>query len=162
MAPNRRCLICKLDPDRLTEFNQRVAMGLPASALADYLGTLGISVTPQNIYNHFKHSRKAVKPVSSEVLIPKKFTKLVSEDGLSSDQRQERLLQIACDMADNLYEKFQESSSLRVSRELREWSDVANRIIRDRQEREGLPEPNVSVQITLGSLEDSLGLPEAD
>ncbi|MBD2595726.1 hypothetical protein H6G74_15520 [Nostoc spongiaeforme FACHB-130] len=159
---SRKCPICKLDPGQLEEFNKRVGMGLPASALADYLGTLGVSATPQMVYNHFKHSRKPAKPVSSEVYIPKKIAKRVSEDGLSSDQRQQRLLEISCDMADSLYEKYQETGSLRISRELREWSDVANRIIRDRQEREGLPEPNVQVQITLESLEESLGLPEAD
>ncbi len=157
----RKCLICRLDHDRLAEFNQRVAMGLPASALADYLGTQGVSVTPQNVYNHFKHS-KVPKAVNAEVLIPTKVDRLVSESGLSSDQRQERLLQIACDTVDSLYQQYQQGNSLRVSRELREWADVANRIIRDRQDREGLPEPNVSVQIVLGSLEEQLGLPEAD
>ncbi|MBD2435454.1 hypothetical protein [Nostoc sp. FACHB-110] len=159
---NRRCSICRLDPDKLAEFNQRVAMGLPASALADYLGTQGISVTPQNIYNHFKHSKKPAKPVSSEVLIPTKVAKLVSEDGLTSDERQVRLLDIACNMADGLYDQYQQNKSLRVSRELREWLDVSNRIIRDRQDREGLPETEVNIQITMESLEESLGLPEDD
>ncbi|MBD2250991.1 hypothetical protein [Nostoc parmelioides] len=157
---NRKCLICKLDHDRLIEFNQRVTMGLPASALADYLGTVGVSVTPQNVYNHFKHS-KVAKPVPSDVLIPTKVNRLVSEEGLTSDQRQERLLQIACDMADTLYETFQQSSSLRVSRELRDWVDVANKITKDRQDREGIPEPNLSIQINVECLEPPLEISEA-
>ncbi len=162
MVRKTTCPICSLNAEARQSFAAKVSLGLPATALVDYLITQGIHVTPQQIYSHKKHSKPLQRTVPQSNPVAPGLTTNVSADGLTTDDRQERLLAIALEAVDSLAAQFRESNNLRVARMLKEMGELARALVRDRMDREALPETNISVSINLGSLEAQLGLPERD
>ncbi|MBC1224158.1 hypothetical protein GNF10_12175 [Nostoc sp. UCD121] len=163
MVRKTTCPICALNTEARQSFESKVSLGLPATALVDYLITLGVHVTPQQIYSHKKHSKPLQRTtISQSRPVDPRLTTNVSADGLTIDDRQERLLSIALEAVDSLAAQFNADNNLRVARMLKEMGELARALVRDRMDREALPEPNISVSINLGSLEEQLGLPERD
>ncbi|MCC5658639.1 hypothetical protein LC608_16925 [Nostoc sp. XA010] len=162
MVRKTTCPLCSLNTDARQSFEDKVRLGLPATALVDYLITLGISVTPQQIYSHKKHSKPLQRTVPQSNPVAPRLTTNVSADGLTTDDKQERLLAIALEAVDSLAAQFNADNNLRVARMLKEMGEWASQLVKDRMARETLPEPNISVSINLGSLEAQLGLPERD
>ncbi|MFS0515428.1 hypothetical protein ACEYW6_12005 [Nostoc sp. UIC 10607] len=162
MVRKTNCPICSLNAEARQSFEDKVRLGLPATALVDYLITQGIHVTPQQIYSHKKHSKPLQRTVPQSNPVAPRLTTNVSADGLTTDDRQERLLAIALEAVDSLAAQFRDSNNLRVARMLKEMGELARALVRDRMDRETLPETNISVSINLGSLEAQLGLPERD
>ncbi|MDZ8066102.1 MAG: hypothetical protein RMY64_10765 [Nostoc sp. DedQUE08] len=163
MARKTTCPICALNAEARQSFAAKVSMGLPATALVDYLITLGVYVTPQQIYSHKKHS-KPQKPQATyqDTSVAPRLTTNVSADGLTTDDRQERLLAIALEAVDSLAAQFNADNNLRVARMLKEMGEWASQLVKDRMARETIPDPNISIQIQLASLEEKLGLPESN
>ncbi|MBC1236294.1 hypothetical protein [Nostoc sp. 2RC] len=163
MGRKSHCAICALNAEARQNFEDKVRLGLPATALVDYLITLGVHVTPQQIYSHKKHS-KPIKPLATYQSHPTapRLTTNVSADGLTTDDRQERLLAIALEAVDSLAAQFNADNNLRVARMLKEMGEWASQLVKDRMARETIPEPNISVSINLGSLEEQLGLVETN
>ncbi|MDZ8089789.1 MAG: hypothetical protein RMY16_30175 [Nostoc sp. DedQUE12b] len=161
MARKTTCPICALNAEARQSFAAKVSMGLPATALVDYLITLGVYVTPQQIYSHKKHS-KPQKPQATyqDTSVAPRLITNVSADGLTTDDRQERLLAIALEAVDSLAAQFNADNNLRVARMLKEMGEWASQLVKDRMAREVIPDPVVSVSINIGSLEAQLGLPE--
>ncbi|WP_414567700.1 hypothetical protein [Nostoc sp. CCY 9925] len=161
MGRKSHCPICALNAEARQSFEDKVRLGLPATALVDYLITLGVHVTPQQIYSHKKHS-KPIKPPATYQSHPvaPRLTTNVSADGLTTDDRQERLLAIALEAVDSLAAQFNADNNLRVARMLKEMGEWASQLVKDRMARETIPETNVTVSINLGSLEQELGIPE--
>lgn len=161
MVRKTTCPICALNTEARQSFESKVSLGLPATALVDYLITLGVHVTPQQIYSHKKHS-KPQKPQATYQTTPvaPRLTTNVSADGLTTDDRQERLLAIALEAVDSLAAQFNADNNLRVARMLKEMGEWASQLVKDRMAREVIPDPVVSVNINLQSLEAQLGLPE--
>ena len=89
MVRKTTCPICALNAEARQSFEAKVSMGLPATALVDYLLTLGVHVTPQQIYSHKKHS-KPQKPQASyqDAPVAPRLITNVSADGLTTDDRQ--------------------------------------------------------------------------
>lgn len=162
MAPTKRCPICDLGEEDRQAFESRLSMGLPATNLAEFLGKKGISITPRQVDNHKRHSKPKVKEPKHTTLTPAKIIKCASEDGLTTDQIQERLLKLALEATDSLYEQLRDTGDTRVARVFKEVGEWASQLVKDRMDREEIPEPQVSVSINLMSLEEQLGLPEAD
>lgn len=163
MGRKSHCAICALNAEARQVFESKLAMGLPATALADYLITLGVYVTPQQIYTHKKHSKVKANPIIHKgTETTPRLTTNVSADGLTTDDRQERLLAIALEAVDSLAAQFNADNNLRVARMLKEMGEWASQLVKDRMAREIIPEPNISVSINLGSLEEKLGLLEPD
>ena len=161
MVRKTNCPICSLNADARQSFEDKVSMGLPATALVDYLITLGVSVTPQQIYSHKKHSKPLQRTTTSHSHpVAPRLTTNVSADGLTTDDRQERLLAIALEAVDSLAAQFNADNNLRVARMLKEMGEWASQLVKDRMAREVIPDPVVSVSINLKSLEVELGLPE--
>ncbi|MFN6527266.1 hypothetical protein [Nostoc sp. ChiSLP03a] len=163
MVRKTTCPICALNAEARQSFAAKVSLGLPATALVDYLITLGVSVTPQQIYSHKKHSKPQKPHVSYQghQVAPRLITN-VSADGLTTDDRQERLLAIALEAVDSLAAQFNADNNLRVARMLKEMGEWASQLVKDRMARETIPDPNISIQIQLASLEEKLGLPESN
>ncbi|MCC5642738.1 hypothetical protein LC607_07230 [Nostoc sp. CHAB 5824] len=161
MGRKSHCLICALNVEARQSFAAKVSLGLPATALVDYLITLGVYVTPQQIYSHKKHSKpqKPQATYQNAPVAPRLITN-VSADGLTTDARQERLLAIALEAVDSLAAQFNADNNLRVARMLKEMGEWASQLVKDRMAREAIPDPVVSVSINIGSLEAQLGLPE--
>ncbi|MBN3872295.1 hypothetical protein [Nostoc sp. JL33] len=161
MVRKTTCPICALNTEARQSFAAKVSLGLPATSLVDYLITLGVHCTPQQIYSHKKHS-KPQKPqtIYRDTPVAPRLTTNVSADGLTTDDRQERLLAIALQAVDSLSAQFNADNNLRVARMLKEMGEWASQLVKDRMARETLPEPNISVSINLGSLEEQLGIPE--
>jgi hypothetical protein len=160
MVRKTTCPICSLNTDARQSFEDKVRLGLPATGLVDYLTTLGVHCTPQQIYSHKKHSKPLQRTVPQSNPVAPRLTTNVSADGLTTDDRQERLLAIALGAVDSLAAQFNADNNLRVARMLKEMGEWASQLVKDRMARETIPEPNISVSINLGSLEEQLGLPE--
>lgn len=170
MAPRKNCLICDLDPDSLLEFNSQMMMGYTSTQLGEFLRSKKVYVTPRQVDNHKRHAKLpplevAVKP-SVETLDPieltQKIMRFASEEGLSTDEVQQRLLKASLEATDILLEQFKTFGNIKLARPLKDFIEVSGSLVKDIQEREGQPEPQVTVSINLESLEASLGLPEYD
>ncbi|MCC5670106.1 hypothetical protein LC653_41525 [Nostoc sp. CHAB 5784] len=161
MGRKSHCPICALNAEARQSFEAKVNMGLPATALVDYLITLGVHVTPQQIYSHKKHSKPQKPPATyQDASIVPRLTTNVSADGLTTDDRQERLLAIALEAVDSLAAQFNADNNLRVARMLKEMGEWASQLVKDRMAREVIPDPTVDVSIILQSLEAQMGIPE--
>ncbi len=156
--PKTLCPICGLDASTRESYESKVALGLPATAIAEYLSTLGVQVTPQQVYNHKKHSKP--QGTNKSLPVPPKVVSRVSEQGLTIDDRQEKLLEIALEIVDDLLVQFRDTQNLRVAKSLKEIGEWASQLVKDRMARETIPEPNLAISIQINSLEESLGLPE--
>lgn len=161
MVRKTTCPICALNTEARQSFEAKVSLGLPATSLVDYLITLGVSVTPQQCYSHKKHSKPLQRTtISQSHPVAPRLTTNVSADGLTTDDRQERLLVIALEAVDSLAAQFNADNNLGVARMLKEMGEWASQLVKDRMAREVIPDPVVSVSINLQSLEAQLGLPE--
>ncbi|WP_138500643.1 hypothetical protein [Nostoc sp. PA-18-2419] len=150
------CPICNLNAEAREAFDEKLALGLPATALADFMITLGSPCTPQQIYSHRKHS----KPTKNQTIsLVNQFSPLISNvstEGLSNDIRQEKLLNVALQAVDALAEQFNANNNLRTARMLKEMIDLADGLVRGRMSRETIPDPILNVTVAIGSLEDRL------
>ncbi|RCJ38111.1 hypothetical protein A6769_10180 [Nostoc punctiforme NIES-2108] len=161
MVRQTTCPICALNAEARQSFAAKVSLGLPATALVDYLITLGTHVTPQQIYSHKKHSLPQNPQATYRTTpVAPRLTTNASADGLTTDARQERLLAIALEAVDSLAAQFNADNNLRVARMLKEMGEWASQLVKDRMAREVIPDPVVSVSINLKSLEAELGIPE--
>ncbi|QHG15664.1 hypothetical protein [Nostoc sp. ATCC 53789] len=162
MVRKTTCPICALNAEARQSFAAKVSLGLPATSLVDYLITLGVHVTPQQVYSHRKHSKPQKPHVApQDTPVAPRLTTNVSADGLGNDARQERLLAIALEAVDSLAAQFNADNNLRVARMLKEMGEWASQLVKDRMAREVIPDPVVSVSINIGSLEAQLGIPDA-
>ncbi|BAZ50178.1 hypothetical protein NIES4103_27920 [Nostoc sp. NIES-4103] len=156
----RKCPICRLDPETRQEFDSRLAMGIPASSLAEYLKSQGCHVSIQQVYSHKKHSKPKRYSDALELSEHTELVRYTSEGSINNDQRQERLLQATLESVDSLLGQFKQTNNLRVARMLKEMGELARQLLNDRLDREKLPEPNISVIVNMESLEEHLGLEE--
>ncbi|MFN6498607.1 MAG: hypothetical protein RMX65_016610 [Nostoc sp. DedQUE01] len=154
MGRKSHCAICALNAEARQIFESKLAMGLPATALADYLITLGVHVTPQQIYAHKKHSKvRGSQIIQRDTSVVPRLTTNVSADGLTTDDRQERLLAIALEAVDSLAAQFNADNNLRVARMLKEMGEWASQLVKDRMAREVQTPQELSYCIQVQSLE---------
>ena len=161
-ATNKPCPVCSLESHQAYEVNLQLDMGIPTTAIAEHLRGLGASVTPRQIDNHKRHRKLSIAPVAAiEPLenseITNSYPRFVSENGLSNDQIQIRLLQTQLEAVDIISEQFKATANIKIARVLNELTATANGLIKDRIGREHV-DPQISVVIKLGNLEDSLNL----
>jgi hypothetical protein len=153
------CAVCALDSDDRYQVETMIDLGLSTTAISEKIRFLGGNVTPRQIESHKKHRVSTIIP-EARMTVETPSSRRISEEGLTTDQMQQRLLNATLEAVDIIFNRFKITTDLRTARVFNELTATANNLINARMEREGLPETTMSVQITLGSLEEQLGLPE--
>ena len=168
MVTTKTCPICELGESVCTEVARQFAVGLPASDVTAYLGTLGHRRTQRQLTDHRRH---VVSPISPRVAVATAThsnlevcqtvnepppTLPSSEIGLSDLDREERLILSFLAATDRMLAALEQTGSIKVSRAATELGALAHNMLRERMSRAVLPDPVINIIMSRKRLEDCL------
>ncbi|WP_375491952.1 hypothetical protein [uncultured Nostoc sp.] len=145
--------ILSLPEDIQLEVDTLLDTGKPMTFISDSLRAKGYPISPRQV-ERYKRSRIS-PPVNLVEAADKPNIPSLSEEGISNDDKQQRLSEVILDTLDTLYRSFKNTPDLRTARVMNELASTANNILRARFERETANPGNVNVTFSIGKLEDS-------
>ena len=164
----KNCPICDLGEKVCTEVARQFAVGLAASDVAAYLGTLGHRVTQRQLVDHRRHvvspksprlATATATPENPEVCavirqIPEVLPS--SEQGITDLEREERLILAFLAATDRMLVALEETGSIKVSRAATELGALAHNMLRERMSRAVPLDPVINIVMNRVRLEDLL------
>ena len=172
MATPKVCPICELGESVCTEVARLFAVGLPASDVTAYLGTLGHRRTQRQLTDHRRHvvSPKSPRlatatavatatpsnPEVCQTVNEPPPTLPSSEIGLSDLDREELLILAFLAATDRMLAALEQTGSIKVSRAATELGALAHNMLRERMSRAVLPDPVINIIMSRKRLEDCL------
>ena len=170
MATPKVCPICELGESVCTEVSRLFAVGLPASDVTAYLGTLGHRRTQRQLVDHRRHvvspksprvatATATATPSNPEVcqtISEPPPTLPSSEIGLSDLDREERLILSFLAATDRMLAALEQTGSIKVSRAATELGALAHNMLRERMSRAVPIDPVINIVMSRKRLEDCL------
>lgn len=158
MANNKPCPICELGESVCTEIARQVTVGLPASDITAYLGSLGHRRTQRQLVDHRRHvvSVRMIRPSIAatpdnpevcQTSVESPATLHCSEEGLSDIEREERLIMGLLTATDRMLESLEKTGSIKISRAVTELGSLAHRMLQQRMTRTEPLDPVVNIII---------------
>ncbi|ACC79502.1 hypothetical protein [Nostoc punctiforme] len=152
MANKKSCVVDLLPDDIKEAVDTQLAKGIPAPAIAKWLVARGHKVTARQIYGY--KANTVPKATLTTPVDPDSY------DDYSDSDKLKRLTKISLSVVDNLNDSFNATGDLSTARVLREMVETASGLLKY-QLQYNQPDPVTHVTFQIGSLEESLGIPEA-
>ena len=149
---NKKPSAVEILPDDIKEaVDAQISKGIPAPAIAKWLVARGHKVTARQIYGY--KANTAPKATLNTPVDPNSY------DDLSDSDKLKGLLKTTLYTVDVLSDSFKVTGDLSTARALREMIETASGLLKY-QLQYNQPDPVTHVTFQIGSLEESLGLPE--
>jgi hypothetical protein len=160
MSPDRaKCKVCELGTEVTDEIQRRFAIGLPASDVVGYLGTLGHKVTQRQLVDHRRHVIALVSPRNSivsdgvAVEVCDALPSMADAD-ISDREREERMIAAFLHATDMMLKSLEQTGSIKISRAAVELGSLAHQMLVSKMTREIPLDPVVNVIMQRIRLED--------
>lgn len=153
MANLKPCPVCsQVDLEQIKELDRWLLAGLSGTDISKKLASLGYSLTSRQLSDHKRHIKPEVKeaPVTS---LEAPTTIFMAVEGLTPNQRLERVLMTALEQADRLNDAAKSVFSLRAERQLSEHLDRLYKMLRDNPQEQSA---EVKIVVNMFALEDDL------
>ncbi|MHC0066613.1 hypothetical protein ACWATR_27450 [Nostoc sp. UIC 10890] len=151
MANKKSCVVELLPDDIREAVDAQLAKSIPAPAIAKWLVARGHKVTARQIYGY--KDKTLPKATLTAPVDPNSY------DDLSDSDKLKGLLKTTLYTVDVLSDSFKDTGDLSTARALREMIETASGLLKYRLQYDQ-PDPVTHVTFSIGSLEESMGLPD--